>query len=137
MYMISLARGVAGEVRSTLTGRTETHRHLRDRLAAAVLLSLAVDVLAALVMLMLERSRAGTQIRTYGQSLFWTTSQLLTVSSSAANPVTPLGRLVDVLLELWAITVVTATAGSFGAFFHRRSLERRGDPAGTRAEGLP
>ena len=125
MYAIGLVRGVAGEVRSTLGGRTETHRHLRDRLAAAVLLTLIVDLIAAVVMLRLERGHSGTQISTYGQSLFWTSSQLLTVSSSAANPVTPTGRVVDVLLELWGITVVTATAGSFGAFFHRRSYERR------------
>jgi hypothetical protein len=32
--------------------------------------------------------------------------------------------VIDILLELYAITIVTAMAGSFGAFFHRRSLER-------------
>jgi hypothetical protein len=125
MYAIGLVRDAAGGARSVVTGRTETHRHLRDRLVTAVLLTVLLDLAAALVMLLLERRTAGTQIRTYGQSLFWTSSQLLTVSSSAANPLTAAGRVVDVVLELWGITVVTATAGSFGAFFHRRSEEMR------------
>jgi hypothetical protein len=33
------------------------------------------------------------------------------------NPVTSAGRVVDVVLEGWAIFVVTAMAGSFSAFF--------------------
>jgi len=33
------------------------------------------------------------------------------------NPVTTAGKVVVVFLEVWAIFVVTAVAGSFGAFF--------------------
>ena len=43
--------------------------------------------------------------------------QLLTVSSQMRNPVTTAGRFVDVVLEIWALFVVTAVAGSFAAFF--------------------
>jgi hypothetical protein len=43
--------------------------------------------------------------------------QLLTVSSQMKNPVTSGGRVVDIFLELWAIFVVTAVAGSFATFF--------------------
>ena len=43
--------------------------------------------------------------------------QLLTVSSSSKNPVTPAGKIVDVALEAWAIFVVAAVAGSFASFF--------------------
>jgi hypothetical protein len=43
--------------------------------------------------------------------------QLLTVSSSIKNPLTPVGKIVDVGLEAWAIFVVTAVAGSFATFF--------------------
>lgn len=43
--------------------------------------------------------------------------QLLTVSSSMTNPLTPGGKIVDVGLEAWAIFVVTAVAGSFATFF--------------------
>ena len=34
------------------------------------------------------------------------------------------GKIIDLFLELWAITAVTAVAGSFSAFFHRRGMER-------------
>ena len=43
--------------------------------------------------------------------------QLLTVSSSLTSPVTSAGKITDVLLEAWAIFVVTAVAGSFATFF--------------------
>jgi hypothetical protein len=43
--------------------------------------------------------------------------QLLTVSSSMTNPLTPAGKIVDVGLEAWAIFVVTAVAGSFATLF--------------------
>ena len=43
--------------------------------------------------------------------------QLLTVSSQIKNPLTTAGKIVDVGLEVWAIFVVTAVAGSFATFF--------------------
>jgi hypothetical protein len=33
------------------------------------------------------------------------------------NPVTTGGRIIDILLEIWAIVVVTGSAGSFASFF--------------------
>jgi hypothetical protein len=39
--------------------------------------------------------------------------QLLTVPSQIKNPLISSGKIVDVGLELWAIFVVTAVAGSF------------------------
>ena len=38
---------------------------------------------------------------TLGQAVFFTTVQLLTVSSQIKNPVTAVGRAVDVALEVW------------------------------------
>jgi hypothetical protein len=40
------------------------------------------------------------------------------------NPVTPAGRVLDILLELWAISVVATAAASIAAFFHARHLEQ-------------
>ena len=50
--------------------------------------------------------------------------QLLTVSSQLPNPDSTGAHILDVLLELWAITAVTTVAGSFGAFFHHRTRQR-------------
>ncbi len=75
-----------------------------------------------------ERHAPGTGIRTLGDSLFWTSTQLLTVSSQLNNPISTPARILDVLLQAYAISVVAMLAGSFGAFFHRRGIER--DPIG-------
>jgi hypothetical protein len=72
---------------------------------------------------LLERQAAKTEIKSFGSALFWTSTQLLTVSSSIKNPISPGGRVLDVLMELYAITVIAALAGSFGAFFQKRGEE--------------
>jgi hypothetical protein len=104
--------------------RTATHRHLRDRVVAIALLSVIVNLVCAVLALLLERHVPQTQISSFGSALFWTSTQLLTVSSSIQNPITTAGRVLDVAMELYAITVVATLAGSFGAFFHRRGRER-------------
>ncbi len=83
-----------------------------------------LDIVAAVAIYFLERGRTVAGIRTFGDALFWTSAQLLTVSSQMPNPVTTGGKIIDLVLEAWAITAVTAVAGSFGAFFHRRGMER-------------
>ncbi len=47
---------------------------------------------------------------------FFTAVQLLTVSFSIQNPLTSVGKIVDVGLEASAIFVLTAVAGSFATF---------------------
>ena len=89
---------------------SERHRRLVARIAIAVALSLIVDFVGALLMWSFE-------IHTFGNALFFSTVQILTVSSQMPNPLTHAGQIVDVGLELWAIFVVTAVAGSFASFF--------------------
>jgi hypothetical protein len=60
---------------------------------------------------------SSTEIYTIGQALFFVTTQLLTVSSSMANPLTVAGRVVNVVLELWAVLVVAGSAGAIASFF--------------------
>jgi len=100
-----------------LRGWEHRHKHLVARLLIAFGLTLCIDVVAAVVVWRLERHAPGTDIHGYGDAFFFSTVQLLTVSSQLKNPITAGGRLVDVLLEMWAIFVVTAVAGSFAAFF--------------------
>jgi hypothetical protein len=71
-----------------------------------------------------EHHAAGTQITTLGDSVFWTSTQLLTVSSQLPNPISTPARVLDIFLQAYAISVVAILAGSFGAFFHRRGMER-------------
>jgi hypothetical protein len=96
----------------------ERHRRLGARLGIVFVLILIVDLVCATLMCVFESGVSGSAIHGFGDALFFCTVQLLTVSSQMPNPVTTAGRIVDVVLEVWAITAVTAAAGSFGAFFH-------------------
>jgi voltage-gated potassium channel len=95
----------------------ERHRRLLARLLLALALTAAVDVVGTALTWSFERHARHGDIHTLGDALFFSTVQLLTVSSGITNPLTAAGRVVDVGLELWAIFVVTAIAGSFAAFF--------------------
>jgi hypothetical protein len=95
----------------------QTHHH---RLVARLLLILAgtviVDAAGTVLVFIAERHTRGTDIHTLGDAFFFTTVQLLTVSSQLKNPFTPLGRTIDIVLELWAVLVVAGSAGAFAAF---------------------
>lgn len=109
-------------------GSHPTHRHLRERLIGLSIATIALDAVASVVIYVLERDAAHTGIRTFGDSVFWTSTQLLTVSSQLPNPITTPARVLDVFLQAYAISIVAMLAGAFGAFFHRRGSER--DPLG-------
>jgi len=111
------------EVYHVARASTATHRRLRDRLTAIVVATVGVDLICATLVLLFERDAHETQIRTFGSALFWTTGQLLTVSSNLNNPVSTGGRILDLFLELWAITVIAALTGSMVSFLNKRAEE--------------
>jgi hypothetical protein len=121
-------RGALGEVAAVVRADSDTHLHLRQRILAIALITVAVDVVCTVLMWLFERHAPQTDVKSIGSALFFSSTQLLTVSSSMANPLTTAGRVLDVLMEAYAITVVASLAGSFGAFFHRRSQERAAPP---------
>jgi hypothetical protein len=73
-------------------------------------------------MWLLESGKKGSDLHGFGDSLFFSSVQILSVSSSLKNPITSGGKIVDVVLEFWAIFVVTALAGSFASFFRAGDL---------------
>jgi hypothetical protein len=127
--------GLGHEARKVARGETTTHLHLRDRLLTALVATVLVDAIATVAVFLVERHAPRSDITSIGSAAFWTTTQLLTISSSLGNPVSDAARVIDIGLELYAITVVAAVAGSFAAFFHRRSLER--DPLPREQGGPP
>jgi hypothetical protein len=112
------------EIRDVLRASTETHLHLRSRLLFVIGATIVVDAVASVLILLFERHASGTEITNMGDALFWTSTQLLTVSSQLPNPISTPARVLDVFLQAYAISVVAVLAGSFGAFFHRRGMER-------------
>ena len=95
----------------------ERHRRLAARLIIAFVLTLVVLAAGSVLIWIFESGKQGGQIHGFGDAVFFTAVQLLTISSSITNPVTAAGKVVDVALEMWAIFVVTAIAGSFASFF--------------------
>jgi hypothetical protein len=112
------------ELAMVVRGETRTHQFLRSRLAFLLLSTLALDVVATGLMYLFEHDARGSGFHSLGGALFWVSAQLTTVSSQMPNPVTPAGRVLDILLELWAISVVATAAASIAAFFHARHLEQ-------------
>src|SRR6185312_7126802 len=100
-----------------LANWSERHSRLLARILLALALTAIVDVAGAVLIWALERHAHGSEIHGIGDAFFFSTVQLLTVSSQIKNPVTAAGKVVDIGLEIWALFVVTAVAGSFAAFF--------------------
>jgi hypothetical protein len=109
--------GVIREEIGRLLHWEERHRRLFARIALALGLTVAVDAVASVLIWHWESGVKGSDIHGFGDAVFFVTVQVLTVSSQMKNPLTTDGKILDVLLEVWAIFVITAVAGSFSAFF--------------------
>jgi hypothetical protein len=90
-----------------------------------------VDVVCTGLVWLLEDDARRSEVHNLWDAFFFTTVQLLTVSSQMRNPVTTGGRIVDIFLELTAICLVTGIAGVFASFF--LELERE-DANGVQTE---
>jgi hypothetical protein len=129
MWPHVLIGDLAVGIRDLVRGATTPHERLRKRIATALLVTLLIDAVATGLMYWLEHGAKRSDISSVFQAFFWVTAQLLTVSSQLQNPVTTGGRVVDLVLEVWSITVVATLAGSIAAFFHASDGERRATSA--------
>ncbi len=109
--------GVIREEIGRLLRWEERHRRLAARMAIAAALTVVIDAIASVLIWHWESGIKGSDIHGFGDAVFFVTVQVLTVSSQIKNPLTADGKILDVFLELWAIFVITAVAGSFSAFF--------------------
>ena len=123
------------EVRGVARADTRTHGRLRDTLVALLVVTVGVDLICAFLVFMFDRHAKNTQIETYGSALFWTSAQLLTVSSQFQNPISAPARILDIAMEVYAISVVATLAGSMGAFLIRRAHEIEHEETGGGGEG--
>ena len=78
----------------------ERHRRLAARLIIAFVLTLVVLAAGSVLIWIFESGKQGGQIHGFGDAVFFTAVQLLTISSSITNPVTAAGKVVDVALEM-------------------------------------
>ena len=110
-----------GKELKSLLKYEERHQELLARLALVMIATALVDVAGTAAIYFTDRHAKGTEISSLGDAFFFSTVQLLTVSSQIKNPLTTWGRVVDIALELWAVVVVAGSAGAIAAFFTRGS----------------
>jgi hypothetical protein len=115
-------RHASREAIAVARGSSKTHYHLRRRILIIFGVTAVFAVICTLVTYFTEHHAQGTEIHSLFDAFLFATSQLLT-GSSVANPATDLGKVLELVFDLWAIFVVASLAGSFGAFFHARSKE--------------
>jgi TctA family transporter len=113
-------RDLVVETERVVTGATEEHSKLFRRLVTAFVATLVIDVIGTALMYAFEHGKGGSAITSVFTGFFWVTTQLLTVSSQMPNPVTTGGRVVDIFLEIWAISVVASVTGSFASFLQNK-----------------
>ena len=107
---------------SRVTTWGERHRRLIGRLLLVLIATLVVDVVGTALVFLNERHVRGGDIHNVFDAFFFTTVQLLTVSSQIRNPLTWPGRVVDIVLEVWAVIVVAGSAGAIASFFQSGDL---------------
>ena len=95
----------------------ERHKTLLKRLGLVFAATVLLDLAGTIAIYSLERHVKGGDIHTVFDAFFFSTVQLLTVSSQIRNPLTVGGRIVDICLELWAVIVVAGSAGAIAVFF--------------------
>jgi Na+/alanine symporter len=111
-----MAEVLGGELKRIVTWE-ERHRRLVSRLVLVLALTAVIDVIGTILVYAFERKTAQTDIHSFFDAFFFTTVQLLTVSSQIKNPLSTAGRLVDIFLEIWAVVVVAGSAGAIASFF--------------------
>ena len=121
--LLRVLGSAAREVRDVLRAATATHRRLRDQLVTIIVATVGIDLVCAVAAFLLERHSQQTEVKTFGSAAFWTTTQMLTVSSQIKNPISVGGRILDVFMEIYAISVIATLAGAFGSFLQKRGQE--------------
>ncbi|HEV2109005.1 MAG TPA: ion transporter [Thermomicrobiales bacterium] len=105
-----------------------------ERFAYISALSVAVVLLSAAGMYFFERAAPNTTIRTFGDALWWSSTVVTTINAEK-YPVTVEGRIIGVLVRLFALSVFGLLTASIASYFIGKDAEQRAqvDPA-TREE---
>ncbi|HEX3317373.1 MAG TPA: hypothetical protein VHR88_05100 [Solirubrobacteraceae bacterium] len=111
------------EIRSIARAEGAARRRFRNHIAVLTFYTLAIWVICSIAMYFFEHHARGTDIHNGWQAAYWTASQMTTVGSSFANPISTPAYVLDLLLKIYAVVVVATLAGSLGAFFVHRGRE--------------
>ena len=109
-------------LRAIARGDTHIHVRFRDRLLAILWVTVALVAISTVAVYLIERNAQGAEIDSLFDAFLFSSSRLLT-ASSIVDPQTNALQILEVGFDVYAITVVAALAGSFGAFFHARGKQ--------------
>lgn len=118
-------RSLGREMRHVIKGTSIAHLDLRNRLLTAFTLTILVDIALTFVMYRLENGVKGSDISSLWDAFYFTTSQLTTIGTPMSNPITTQGQFVGLFMNIYAATIVSTIAGTFGAYFYHITDQRR------------
>ncbi|RJQ55801.1 MAG: glutamate racemase [Actinobacteria bacterium] len=106
----------------TRLGLSELGKILSRRLTYLVVTTALVTLFGAIGGLVLESRVPGTNMKTFGDALWWSTGLVTTVTDEI-HPVTPGGRILGFFLMVFGMTVFAFLAASFAAFLFGKKGE--------------
>jgi ABC-type Na+ efflux pump permease subunit len=112
------------KLRDRLRDPASARELLFARITALFLVTATIVLLASLAFYFLERHAPGTEIKSYGDALFWTASQMSTVSSSLPNPITAGGRALAVATDFVSVATLSILFGTITQHIHFRTPKR-------------
>ena len=107
-----------------LRERRSANELLLARVTVLVMLTVVLVLAGAFVFYRLERNAPGSEVTTYGDALFWTSSQIAAISSSLANPISTKKDILAVLTDLASIAMVSLLFGTIAQHIHIVSPKR-------------
>src|SRR5262249_18469847 len=105
---------IAGtELAGVLFGNEKRHQRLHGRLIGLLTATLLLDFLIAGLLYNFD-SFSDKPFHDFGRAFAWTSSQML-VGGSSYTPPAHAGHILEVVLQVYAIIVIAAIAGSFAS----------------------
>lgn len=83
------------------------------------LVAIFISIPAAIYTFQIERSAPGSNIKTFGDAIWWTITTVFTVGYGDRYPVTTLGRVMATLVMLAGISLVGVITASIASWFVR------------------
>ena len=114
--------------RMKLRDKLREPRSARELLVARItvltLVTIGIVLTVSWAFYFLERHAPGTAIATYDDALFWTASQMSTVSSSLPNPISNGGRMLAVITDFLSVGILSVLFGTITSHMRINSPKR-------------
>ena len=104
--------------------RFKTYLQEKNTILSALILTLSVIILGAIAEYLAEYNNPGANITNLGDALWWSATTMTTVGYGDYTPITPLGRIVAVIVMFAGIGIVVTLVGIISQDRVQRMQER-------------